>query len=89
MLNRGAECSLCLCQYFCFTMFLIRGMRRTRDARVHAPGSPKHRPKKAAADAEEFIAPPFMIAGRNMQISVLAVSSAMPAPKTNPERHTP
>ena len=66
-------------------MFFISGIRRSREANVQAPRAAKQRPENAADDAAEVIAPPFIITGRNTQISILAVSSMIPAPGTKPD----
>ena len=77
-------------RFFVYTVFLYffpviyrkRGIRRRSEAHIHAPGSPKHTAAKASDDASESIGAPFTSAGRNEHITILAVSSAAPAPRT-------
>lgn len=56
--------------YFINSAFLLsiypkNGINNTADARIHAPGSPKHTAANAAREAEELTAAPFTISGRN------------------------
>ena len=70
-------------------MFFTKGYISTREAKIHAPGSPAQTAKNDNVEAFEEIAPPFTIVGKKEQINVRAVSSAMPAARTKPGLHTP
>ena len=67
----------------------IKGIAKTTDAHIHAPGSPKQTAANARGDAEEVTGAPLTICGRNAQIRILATSSAIPAASTYPERQMP